>query len=163
ATPSRSASSGAGSRRRPSRLGRGGGGRRRRPLLPPARCGSKWGMATTLTDAQKALLDEPHYATVTTVMPDGSPQTTVVWGDRVVGHARPPADGHAGGRRRRRRRRLGEAPALAAARLRDRRGPRLRGPAVPEARRRARAARPPDRGGPLERLPHHRGVGGGRQ
>jgi len=41
-------------------------------------------MATTtaqLTDAQKALLDEPLYAVVTDLMPDGSPHSTVIWVD----------------------------------------------------------------------------------
>lgn len=36
---------------------------------------------TTLTDAQKAFLDERHYAVETDLMPDGSPHSTVVWVD----------------------------------------------------------------------------------
>lgn len=43
-------------------------------------------MAATLNDDQKALVDEKHYATVTTLNPDGSPQTTVVWIDREDGN-----------------------------------------------------------------------------
>jgi PPOX class probable F420-dependent enzyme len=38
-------------------------------------------MANELTDPQKAFLDEKHYGFVTTLLPDGSPQTTVVWVD----------------------------------------------------------------------------------
>jgi PPOX class probable F420-dependent enzyme len=41
---------------------------------------------TLLTDAQKALLDEPLYAVVTDLMPDGSPHSTVVWIDHDDGH-----------------------------------------------------------------------------
>ncbi|ANZ36731.1 PPOX class F420-dependent enzyme [Lentzea guizhouensis] len=42
----------------------------------------------TLSDAQRALLDSPNYATVATLSKDGSPQTSVVWikrdGDDVL-------------------------------------------------------------------------------
>jgi PPOX class probable F420-dependent enzyme len=34
-----------------------------------------------LTDEQRALLREPNFGIVTTVRPDGSPQSTVVWVD----------------------------------------------------------------------------------
>ena len=34
-----------------------------------------------LTDEQRALLREPNYAVATTLRPDGSPQSTVVWVD----------------------------------------------------------------------------------
>ena len=34
-----------------------------------------------LTDEQRALLREPNFGVVTTVRPDGSPQSTVVWVD----------------------------------------------------------------------------------
>lgn len=34
---------------------------------------------TDLTDAAKALLDAPEYATVATIDPDGQPQLSVVW------------------------------------------------------------------------------------
>lgn len=40
----------------------------------------------TLSDQQKAFLGEPHLAVVTTLMPDGSPQSTVVWVDRDDEH-----------------------------------------------------------------------------
>ncbi len=43
---------------------------------------------TTLTDAAKALIDAPEYATVATIDPDGQPQLSVVWigrdGDDVL-------------------------------------------------------------------------------
>ncbi len=43
---------------------------------------------TTLTDAAKALLDTPEFATVATIDPDGQPQLSVVWvgrdGDDVL-------------------------------------------------------------------------------
>lgn len=42
----------------------------------------------TLSDQQKALLDEPLLAVVTTLMPDGSPHSTVVWVDRDDGNVR---------------------------------------------------------------------------
>jgi PPOX class probable F420-dependent enzyme len=35
----------------------------------------------TLTENQRAFLDEPFYGAVTTLRPDGSPHTTVVWVD----------------------------------------------------------------------------------
>ncbi len=38
-------------------------------------------MATIIPDSHKDLLEKPIYATVTTVMPDGQPQSTVVWFD----------------------------------------------------------------------------------
>src|SRR5258708_14217134 len=45
-------------------------------------------MANELTERQRSLLDEKHYGFVTTLLPDGSPQTTVVWvdhdGDNLV-------------------------------------------------------------------------------
>lgn len=34
---------------------------------------------TQLTDAQRALFEAPNYAVVTTLRPDGSPHSTVVW------------------------------------------------------------------------------------
>jgi PPOX class probable F420-dependent enzyme len=37
--------------------------------------------ATALTDAQGRFLDGPNYGVVTTLRPDGSPHTTVVWVD----------------------------------------------------------------------------------
>ena len=46
-------------------------------------------MATTtieLNDAQKALLDQPLYAVVTDLMPDGSPHPTVIWVDHDGRH-----------------------------------------------------------------------------
>ncbi|MES1247219.1 MAG: PPOX class F420-dependent oxidoreductase [Actinomycetota bacterium] len=36
-------------------------------------------MSPRLTDAQKALFEAPNYAVVTTLRPDGSPHSTVVW------------------------------------------------------------------------------------
>jgi PPOX class probable F420-dependent enzyme len=42
-------------------------------------------MATTLSDKQRSLVDEKHYGIVTTLMPDGSPHSTVVWVDREDG------------------------------------------------------------------------------
>jgi PPOX class probable F420-dependent enzyme len=36
---------------------------------------------TTIPDTHKDLLENPYYAVVTTVMPDGQPQSTVVWAD----------------------------------------------------------------------------------
>jgi len=36
---------------------------------------------TNLTDEQRRFLEQPYYATVTTVRDDGSPHTTVVWVD----------------------------------------------------------------------------------
>jgi PPOX class probable F420-dependent enzyme len=36
---------------------------------------------TNLTDEQRRFLEQPYYATVTTVREDGSPHTTVVWVD----------------------------------------------------------------------------------
>jgi PPOX class probable F420-dependent enzyme len=36
---------------------------------------------TNLTDEQRKFLEQPYYATVTTVREDGSPHTTVVWVD----------------------------------------------------------------------------------
>lgn len=36
---------------------------------------------TTIPDSHKDLFDKPYYAIVTTVMPDGQPQSTVVWAD----------------------------------------------------------------------------------
>ncbi len=38
-------------------------------------------MAEKLTEKQKGLLDETQYGVVTTLMTDGSPQTTTVWVD----------------------------------------------------------------------------------
>jgi PPOX class probable F420-dependent enzyme len=35
----------------------------------------------TLTETQRAFLEEPFYGAVTTLRPDGSPHTTVVWVD----------------------------------------------------------------------------------
>ena len=37
--------------------------------------------STNLTDEQREFLEQPYYATVTTVREDGSPHTTVVWVD----------------------------------------------------------------------------------
>jgi len=36
----------------------------------------------TLTDAQRTFLDEPRYAVVATINPDGTPQQTVLWYER---------------------------------------------------------------------------------
>jgi PPOX class probable F420-dependent enzyme len=36
---------------------------------------------TTLTDSQRAFLEQPFYGAATTLRPDGSPHTTVVWVD----------------------------------------------------------------------------------
>ena len=36
---------------------------------------------TNLTDEQRTFLEQPFYATVTTIREDGSPHTTVVWVD----------------------------------------------------------------------------------
>jgi Pyridoxamine 5'-phosphate oxidase len=36
---------------------------------------------TTLTDSQRAFLEQPFYGAVTTLRSDGSPHTTVVWVD----------------------------------------------------------------------------------
>lgn len=36
---------------------------------------------TTIPDSHKDLFEKPYYAVVTTVMPDGQPQSTVVWAD----------------------------------------------------------------------------------
>jgi PPOX class probable F420-dependent enzyme len=45
-------------------------------------------MAITLSDAARALFDGKNFATVATINPDGSPQTSVVWvrrdGDEVL-------------------------------------------------------------------------------
>jgi PPOX class probable F420-dependent enzyme len=38
-------------------------------------------MSTPLSDAVRQLLEAPNFAHVATVMPDGSPQVTVVWVD----------------------------------------------------------------------------------
>ena len=35
----------------------------------------------TIPDSHKDLFEKPYYAVVTTVMPDGQPQSTVVWAD----------------------------------------------------------------------------------
>jgi PPOX class probable F420-dependent enzyme len=44
-------------------------------------------MSVSIPESHRDLLERPIYATVTTVMPDGQPQSTVVWvdaeGDRV--------------------------------------------------------------------------------
>jgi PPOX class probable F420-dependent enzyme len=39
-----------------------------------------------LTDEQRKFLDNPYYATVTTLRRDGSPHSTVVWVDTANGH-----------------------------------------------------------------------------
>ena len=39
-------------------------------------------MRGPLTESQLALLDEQYFGVVTTLRPDGSPQTTVVWVER---------------------------------------------------------------------------------
>ena len=39
-------------------------------------------MGGPLTDRQLAFFDEPYFAIVTTLRPDGSPQSTVVWMER---------------------------------------------------------------------------------
>jgi len=39
-------------------------------------------VAASLNDAVRKLLDEPNYAVLGTVNPDGSPQTSLVWVDR---------------------------------------------------------------------------------
>ena len=36
---------------------------------------------TVIPDTHKDLVEKPYYAIVTTVMPDGQPQSTVVWAD----------------------------------------------------------------------------------
>lgn len=36
---------------------------------------------TVIPDTHKDLIEKPYYAIVTTVMPDGQPQSTVVWAD----------------------------------------------------------------------------------
>ncbi|PRY46296.1 PPOX class F420-dependent oxidoreductase [Umezawaea tangerina] len=36
-------------------------------------------MATPLSDTGRALLDDKNFATIATINPDGSPQTSVVW------------------------------------------------------------------------------------
>ena len=36
---------------------------------------------TVIPDTHKDLVEKPYYAVVTTVMPDGQPQSTVVWAD----------------------------------------------------------------------------------
>ena len=45
-------------------------------------------MALTLTDDIKKLLDRPNFAHLSTLMPDGSPQSAPVWimreGDRIL-------------------------------------------------------------------------------
>ena len=41
-----------------------------------------------LPDRLKELLDNPTYATLATVMPDGSPQATTMWVDRDGDHIR---------------------------------------------------------------------------
>ncbi len=38
-------------------------------------------MAKTIPESHLDLLQKPYYAIVTTVMPDGQPQSTVVWAD----------------------------------------------------------------------------------
>lgn len=43
---------------------------------------------TAIPDSHKDLFEKPVYAVVTTVMPDGQPQSTVVWADMKDGHAR---------------------------------------------------------------------------
>ena len=50
---------------------------------------------TSLTAAQLALLDEPNFAVATTLRPDGSPHSTVVWIEVVDGV---PSFNTAGGR-----------------------------------------------------------------
>jgi PPOX class probable F420-dependent enzyme len=40
---------------------------------------------TKLTEAQRAFVREPFYAVVTTLRPDGSPHSTVVWVDEEDG------------------------------------------------------------------------------
>jgi PPOX class probable F420-dependent enzyme len=39
-------------------------------------------VAASLNDAVRTLLDEPNYAVLGTINPDGSPQTSLVWVDR---------------------------------------------------------------------------------
>ena len=39
-------------------------------------------MRGPLTESQLALFEEPYFGVVTTLRPDGSPQTTVVWVER---------------------------------------------------------------------------------
>lgn len=41
---------------------------------------------TTLTDAQKELLQKPNYGVLGTVRPDGTPQLTTVWVDAEDGY-----------------------------------------------------------------------------
>lgn len=43
---------------------------------------------TVIPDSHKDLFEKPIYAVVTTVMPDGQPQSTVVWADMVDGNVR---------------------------------------------------------------------------
>lgn len=46
-------------------------------------------MATIrIPDSHKDLFEKPYYAVVTTVMPDGQPQSTVVWADYDGEHVR---------------------------------------------------------------------------
>ena len=42
-------------------------------------------MAATLPDSHKDLFDKPAFGSFTTLMPDGSPQTTPVWVDLMDG------------------------------------------------------------------------------
>ena len=41
---------------------------------------------TVIPDTHKDLVEKPYYAVVTTVMPDGQPQTTPVWGNCEAGY-----------------------------------------------------------------------------
>ncbi|MBA3871874.1 MAG: PPOX class F420-dependent oxidoreductase [Anaerolineae bacterium] len=43
---------------------------------------------TVIPDTHKDLVEKPYYAVVTTVMPDGQPQSTVVWADYDGEHIR---------------------------------------------------------------------------
>ncbi|MEP6985165.1 MAG: PPOX class F420-dependent oxidoreductase [Chloroflexota bacterium] len=43
---------------------------------------------TVIPDTHKDLVEKPYYAIVTTVMPDGQPQSTVVWADYDGEHIR---------------------------------------------------------------------------
>ncbi|MEZ4668794.1 MAG: PPOX class F420-dependent oxidoreductase [Anaerolineae bacterium] len=44
--------------------------------------------SVAIPDSHRDLFEKPVYAVVTTVMPDGQPQSTVVWADMKDGYAR---------------------------------------------------------------------------
>jgi PPOX class probable F420-dependent enzyme len=55
------------------------------PPPDPVRCVTTARMAT-LTNAQRSFLDEAHCGIATTLLPDGSPHSTVVWVDHDGEH-----------------------------------------------------------------------------